>query len=93
MNACCKVLSFCPKCACEKKQGLADAITQPALDPIGTVREVPQLRDDCGCMGGGGLHSPNHGGGNVNHAENTNDWVRVVDLADEELGYMDKDGQ
>lgn len=68
MSACCKVLSFCPKCACEKKQGLADAITQPTLDPIGTVREVPQLRDDCGC-------------------------VRVVDLADEELGYMDKDGQ
>lgn len=59
MSACCKVLPFCSKCACEKKQGLADAITQPTLDPIGTVREVPQLRDDCGCMGGGVGVEPN----------------------------------
>lgn len=93
MSACCKVLAFCQKCDCEKKQGLADAIAKPILDPAALVREVPQLRDDCACGNGGGLDKPNHGGGNVNGTANTNEWVRVVDLADEELGYMDKDGQ
>lgn len=89
----CNTLKSCEKCDCEKPTGLAAAIGQPEMQMAGTVREVPAAYDDCGCVGGGGLRSPNHGGGNVNHAANTNDWVRVVDLADEELGYMDKDGQ
>lgn len=90
----CKTLKHCEKCACEKKQGLADAIAAPKIDPAALVREVPQMRDDCACGGGiGGVDKPNHGGGNVNGAANANEWVRVVDLADEELGYMDKDGQ
>ncbi len=56
MSACCKVLAFCQKCDCEKKQGLADAIAKPILDPAALVREVPQARDDCACGASGGVN-------------------------------------
>lgn len=91
MSVCCRVLNLCQKsCDCKPKQGLADVIQPPALDPVGLVREVPQLRDDCGCVAAGELSSPNHGGVNVNRA---NDWVALVDLADDTLGFLDEDGR
>lgn len=52
---CCEPLDFCQKTN-HSKNGLANAITQPEIDPAALVREIPQARDDCACGASGGVN-------------------------------------